>query len=137
MYSSIMVPVDLAHTKALEKALATAADLAKAYGASLTYVGVTTNTPGPLAHDPKEFGAKLDAFVAAETAARDVEGAGLVVTSHDPSANLNKDLLEAARQTGADLVVMGSHMPGLSDHIFTGHAPYVATHAPVSVLVVR
>jgi nucleotide-binding universal stress UspA family protein len=31
MYSRIMVPVDLAHIERLEKALATAADLAKHY----------------------------------------------------------------------------------------------------------
>ena len=41
MFKKIMVPVDLAHLPALQKALDVAADMARHYDAALCYVGVT------------------------------------------------------------------------------------------------
>ncbi len=61
MYQKIMVPVDMRHTEKLDKAVTTAADLAKLYNASLQLVAVTVTNPTEVAHNPKEFAAKLDA----------------------------------------------------------------------------
>ena len=66
MYTHIMVPVDLAHTETLGKALQTAADLAKHYSCPVTYVGVTMSAPTSVAHNPEEFAAKLETFVSPE-----------------------------------------------------------------------
>lgn len=137
MYRSILVPVDLAHADALEKALATAADLAKAYDAELTYLGVTTTTPSTIARTPEGYDAKLEAFAAADGAKRGITPKAVTIASTDLTIELNSSLVEMVAELGADLVVMASHMPGVADHVFTGHAPYVATHAPVSVMVVR
>ena len=46
-------------------------------------------------------------------------------------------LIEAVETTGADLVVMATHVPGLADHLWSGHGAHVATHARVSVFLVR
>ena len=62
MYEKIMVPVDLAHVDRLEKALTTAADLARHYRIPICYVGVTTSLPGAVAHTPAEFARKLEQF---------------------------------------------------------------------------
>lgn len=137
MYRKIMVPVDLEHMGALEKALATAAGLAQQHGAHVTYVAVTTSAPGSLAHDPDEFAAKLDAFAAEEARRRGIEGSGLARVSHDPTADLDRTLLEVVEEIGADLIVMASHVPGVVEHVFASHAGYVASHAKISVFVVR
>ena len=52
MFRHIMVPVDLAHEATLAHALSVAADLAKHWGAQVTYVGVASSAPGKLAHNP-------------------------------------------------------------------------------------
>ena len=137
MYSSIMVPVDLAHVENLTKALDTAADLARHYGTSVCYVGVTTSAPGEAAHNPAEFEEKLAAFGAAQAAKHGAEVSTRAIVSHDPAVDLDDKLIEAAGDTGADLVVMASHIPGLMEHIFASNAGAVASHAKVSVFVVR
>lgn len=137
MFTKIMVPVDLAHASRLEQALQAAADLAHLYEASVVYAGVTSPLPGAVAHNPGEFAAKLDAFAAAEAAKRGIKAAGHAVTVHDPSADLDAALLGAVQATGADLVVMASHVPGVADYLFPSHGGSIAEKAKVSVLVVR
>ena len=45
--------------------------------------------------------------------------------------------VEAVHETGADLVVMASHIPGIADAIWPSHGGRLASHADVSVFVVR
>lgn len=137
MYAAIMVPVDLSHIDRLDKALTSAADLAKHYGAAITVVGVTAAAPGTVAHNPAEYAAKLQAFADALAAEHGVPVTAAAYTSHDPTRDLDKTLLAAAKEQGTDLIVMASHVPGLPEHIFTSHGGGVAAHAPVSVFVVR
>lgn len=137
MYTKIMVPVDLAHVERLDKALTTAADLAKHYGVSVCYVGVTAATPGQVAHNPKEYNAKLEQFGAQQASRHGIEATTRTILSHDPAVDLDQALLRALGDTGADLVVMASHVPGLAEHIFASNAGYVASHAKVSVFVIR
>lgn len=137
MYSTIMVPVDLMHVERLGKALDTAADLARHYGTSVCYVGVTPETPSEVAHTPQEFAGKLDAFAAEQSKKYGLEARSLALASHDPTVDLDKTLLKAVRQSGADLVVMASHVPGFADHVFASNAGVVASHAEVSVFVIR
>ncbi len=137
MYKSILVPVDLQHTDRLDKALRTAADLSNHYGVPVCYVGVTAATPGPVAHTPEEFAGKLEAFGQAQAARHGIQGTTRMYVSHDPVADLDATLLRAIEDTGADLVVMASHLPGLPEHIFATNAGYLANHASVSVFVIR
>ncbi|MEX6507405.1 universal stress protein [Jiella sp. M17.18] len=137
MYRKIMVPVDLAHTDTLGKALKTAADLARLYGASVTYVGVTMSTPGPVAKTPEEFDRQLRHFAGEEASRHGIEAAAKSIVVHDAAVDLNHALLHAVEDIEADLVVMASHRLGFPDHFFASHASTVAQHADVSVLVVR
>lgn len=61
-YTHIMVPIDLEHAERMVKATDTARALAKLFGAKLTFVGVTSEVPGPAAHNPAEFEKKMDEF---------------------------------------------------------------------------
>ncbi len=137
MYQKIMVPVDLAHVERLHKALTTAADLAKHYRTPVCYVGVTTTLPSAAAHTPEEFAHKLKHFGQAQADKHGFEVSTMTLTSHDPAVDLDATLMDAIQESGADLVVMASHAPGLADHIFASNAGYLASHAKVSVLVVR
>lgn len=138
MYEKIMIPVDLSHLDALAKALETGADLARHFHAEVCYVGVTTNAPSSMAHNPSEFARKLEAFAAGEAARHDLTRAtSRAYASHDPAVDLDATLEKAIAETGADLVVIGSHRPGVAEHLFASHGGHMATHAKVSVLVVR
>ncbi|OSP56639.1 universal stress protein [Pseudoruegeria sp. SK021] len=137
MFSKIMCPVDLAHAAKLTRALQAAADLGTQYDCPVCYVGVTGETPGAVAHSPKEYTAKLAAFAAEQGAQH-----GHKVTSHacistDPSADLDKQLLAAATTLDADLIVMASHIPGLADHLWPSHGGQIARRAKASVFVIR
>lgn len=137
MYAKIMVPIDLAHTEHLGKALRTAADLSRLYGASVVYVGVTAATPGPLGHNPAEYDQKLQAFAEKEARAHGQAVETHTVVSHDPTADLDHSLVEAVEKVGADLVVMASHIPNLADYIWPSNGGRLASHSPASVFVVR
>lgn len=138
MYKKIMVPVDLNHTDRLEKALMIAADLAGLYGSAVHYVGVTTSGPGSVAHTPEEYTSKLEAFGKAQAEKYSLpQETTATYVSHDPSIDLDRTLLKAVEESGADLVVVASHVPGLPEHIFASNAGYLAAHAKISVMVVR
>lgn len=138
MYRKLMVPVDLAHTAALQKALTVAADLARHYLCPLCYVGICPTSPNEIAHNPEEFQRYLEEFGQQQAAHHSLNQVStLVCTSHDPAVELNQILMQAAVDNNFDLVVMASHTPGLADHLFASHAGYLASHSELSVLVVR
>ncbi|NIZ13104.1 universal stress protein [Phaeobacter sp. HF9A] len=137
MFSNIVVPVDLAHEAALQKALQVAADLAKIHNAAICYVGVTSASPGVVAHTPEEYKQKLENFAQSQAAQHGVQASSHTILSHDPAIDLNKALEKAISDLGADLVVMASHVPNMSDYIWTGHGAHVAAHSKASVLLVR
>ena len=137
MYEHILVPVDLVHVDSLDKAITTAARLAQLFDASLTFVGVTAATPTPVAHNPQEFQQKLEAFAAAQADTYGVRAAGKGYTAHDPAVQIDETLLQAVDDVGADLIVMASHVPNVADAILPSHGGKLATHAAVSVFIVR
>jgi nucleotide-binding universal stress UspA family protein len=137
MFRRIMTPVDLAHADKLGRSLQTAALLARAEGGTVTYVSVTGNLPGSVAHNPAEFEQKLHAFARGQATAHGIATAAHAIVSHDPTADLDDKLLHAAEELRADVVVMASHPPGFADHFLPSHGGKLATHAKASVFVVR
>ncbi len=137
MYKKILVPVDLTHADRLEKALQTAADLSIHYGAPICYVGVTPEAPSPVARNPAEFAQKLEAFGQAQAARHGVTATTKSYSATDPAIDINKTLRKAVEEAGADLVVMASHVPNVTDYIWPSHGGWVAEHSEASVFVVR
>ncbi|MFQ1701233.1 universal stress protein [Loktanella agnita] len=137
MFSKIMVPVDLAHREKLRAAIDVTAELARTYGAEVCYVGVTTSAPSSVAHTPDEYGAKLAAFAQEQAAAHGETASSHVIVSHDPTADLDRDLVKAVTEVGADLVVMATHVPSVTDLIWPSNGGRLATHTDVSVFLVR
>lgn len=137
MFKSIMVPVDLAHLDALEKPLTVAADMARHYNAPLCYVGVTTSQPSSVARTPEEYEQKLKAFAQEHAPDNGHQPTARVYNSHDPVTDLDDILLKAIDDVGADLVVMGTHLPHHIDAIMPANGSKVASHSNVSVFLVR
>lgn len=137
MYTSIAVPVDLENVDLLPKALRTAVDLAKHYDATLHYIGAATQTPGPVARTPAEYKAKLEAFAAEQGKQHGVKAKARPIISLDLTADLHRELMEAIEEVGADLVVMASHVPGVREYLISSNAGTIASHAEISVFVVR
>jgi nucleotide-binding universal stress UspA family protein len=137
MYKKILVPVDLAHIERLDKAITTTTDLARHYGIPICLAGATTTSPSEIAPTPEEFTRKLEEFWSQQAQKRGLEIETAAYPSTDLAAELDYILITAAADNGADLMVMASHVPGFREHIFASNAGYVASHADVSVFVVR
>ena len=137
MFNTIMVPVDLRHASALDKALTIAADLARRDGASITYVGVTGTAPSAAARSPEEYAEKLEAFAQKAGTAAGVGVASRSVHVHDIPVDLNSALRDMVDELGADLVIMASHVPSFGDLLVGSHAGHLASHTASSVFVVR
>ena len=137
MFSNIMIPIDLRHTDRLDKALSVAADMAQLYSAKTHLVGVGQTVPTEVARSPAEYADKLAAFAAERSQALGVTFEPHVEISHDPSVDLDDVLKRAAEANGIDLIVMASHVPGFAEHILASNAGYLASHATMSVLIVR
>ncbi|WP_121064961.1 universal stress protein [Chachezhania antarctica] len=137
MFAKIMVPVDLAHADRLTRALTVTADMAKQYGAEVIFVGVSTAAPTSVAHTPEEYAEKLKTFAADQGTKGGFTASSDPILSHDPSVDLNKALLKAISDTGAELVIMASHVPGALDYVLGSHGGHLASHAHCSVLLIR
>lgn len=137
MFSKIMVPVDLRGGEIVDRALDVAVDLAKLYGAEIVLVSLTSQVV-----DAPNAGAESAHEKLSRLAEQVAERAGTSAIAHnifspDVAAELDAILLEAVKDTGADLVVVGSHIPGFMEYLFSSHAGNLAAHAKTSVFVVR
>lgn len=137
MYSTIMVPIDLAHASTVAKAVEIAAGLGKTYDADIYLVGVTATPPGSVAHDPEEYEQKLKQYATDQSSKHGCSLKSKVVLCNDPAAELDQALEQFGKEIDVDLVVMASHVPGFMDHLFHSKAGHLATHSDISVFIVR
>lgn len=137
MFKKILIPIDLGHADKLEKAVSAGAYIAKSDGIEVVFTAVTTNAPSSQAHTPDEFRKKLAAYAAKQGELHGIRTSGHAMFSHDPAIDLEDAILKAVHETGADLVVMASHIPNVADHFWPSNGGRVASHADVSVFLVR
>ncbi len=141
MYRNILLPVDLGDEHSWRKALPTALALCKTFGAALHMVTVVPDFGLPLVaqYFPPDYEAKmheqvadrLQEFVAAQVPE------SVPVLRIVASGKVYHEILTMAETIGADLIVMGSHRPELSDYLLGPNAARVVRHADCSVMVVR
>ncbi len=139
MFDKIMIPVDLQHVEKLERSLEIAATLAKEWNATVYYVTVAGRVPNRAAKSPEEHAKHLETFAAEQGEKFGISTASLTKDSTDVTIELEKKLLEAAEEIGADLIVTASHVPGISDklHLIPSHSGELASKARCSVFVLR
>ena len=80
---------------------------------------------------------RLRTFAAEQAKRHGIKTSAEIALRSDLHFNVGSDIIKTANETDCDLVVMASHVPGLKDHIFSSNAGYVASHASMSVYVVR
>ncbi len=141
MYQKILLSVDVNDEMSWRKALPVALKQCEAFGAELHVVTVVPKLPTGL----------INAYVpglASETMTKDAEGKlaelvagnvpdGVPVVRHVSHGNIYQGILHAAEKAGADLIVMASHRPEMSDFLLGPNAARVVRHSVCSVLVVR
>jgi nucleotide-binding universal stress UspA family protein len=141
MYRNILVPVDLSDKHSWRKALPTAVSLCETFEGRLHLMTVVPEFGLPMVGQffPEGYEAKLRQHAAKqlkEFAAAQVPGE---IDSRRIVAEgkIYQEILKAAEAIKADLIIMGSHRPELSDYLLGPNAAKVMRHAKCSVMVVR
>lgn len=138
MIKTILVPIDIAQMEAGANALELARDLANTHECKFILLNVVAPVPGYLAMIPagihetalSDAAARLNEIVS-EHGIPDISK--VVVREGRPAT----EILEFAKETGADLIVIASHDPGFVDYFLGSVAARVVRHAHCSVLVAR
>ena len=136
MYRKIVVPVEIGQLAKGEKILRKAMALLDT-GGEIILLNVTENLPGYLSIElPLDF---IERNVADATerlnALNETCGANAKVLVRVGSPG--RDILAAAEQLSADLVIIASHQPDMSNYLLGSTADRVVRHAHCSVLVDR
>ena len=135
MYKNILIPIALDHDTDIDKAIATARCL-QADGGQITLVGVVEQVPGyvieyvtvrPDAKIQSDMRNHLRKIIEGQ---EDIE---IEVMSGKPGVAI----AELAEVTQADLIVIGSHRPGVQDYFLGSTASRVVRRAPCAVMVLR
>jgi len=136
MYKKIIVPVDPAAVSVGEKILTKAKSLLDA-GGEIVMLTIVEDIPGYLAIDVpvdliegaiKEAKAKL-----VELKEKTGVAAHIEIRSGAPA----REILAAAEEHKADLIIVGSHVPDFSNYFIGATADRVVRHSKISVLVDR
>ena len=144
MFKHILVPVDGSATSML--AVNKAAGLAKVFGSQVTAVYVIdpypfTGVGADFAYGQAQYlsAATADAHTALDSVKSAMEQAGIPVdTVMGEGHSVHDGIMEAAKTTGADLIVMGSHgRRGLEKLVLGSVTQRVLSHTTLPVLVVR
>jgi universal stress protein F len=140
MFRKILVAVDVSAASRSPAGLDQAAELATASGGQLRLVNVQSVLPATfMEYVPSDFDEEqgrlaavaLDAMIAALPVPADR------VSRVVRQGGIYHELLDEARVWGADLIVIGSHRPVMSDYLLGSNAKTIVRHAHCSVLVVR
>ena len=140
MYKRIILAVDLAETSLTPKGLEQALELAKAGGGALRLVNVQPVVPATfMEYVPADFDAEQSKRA---QDALDALTVSIDLPSERKSAvaragGIYHELLQEAADWNADLIVVGSHRPVMSDYLLGSNAKTIVRHAQCSVLVVR
>ncbi|MCH8466438.1 MAG: universal stress protein [Roseinatronobacter sp.] len=138
MYSSIIIAAALFNEGATTRAALKKARTLLDDGGKVTLVHVIDEVPGYVAASiPKEHMAARRRDVDAQLAAIAAEAEGMTVETVIREGQPSASILGAAQEAGADLIMIASHKPGLSDYFIGSTAARIVRHAPISVLVTR
>lgn len=142
MYGNILVPVDLNEESSWKKALPTAVEYCKQFGARLHVMTVIPDLRKTLSAQlffPADFEAKAVAEAKkqlGELVNRSVPK-GITAEQNVAVGTIYREIVETARRNKVDLIVMASHRPEVEDYLIGPNAARVLRHFQRSVLIVR
>ena len=136
MYAKIIVPIDLSHVETGKKAITIAQKLLDKDG-KIFLVNVVEDIPtyvaaelpvGMLQESKEQALAELKATARA---------AGINAEAEVRSGRAASAILDAAEEHEANLIIVASHRPGLSDYFLGSTASRVVRHAQCPVFIDR
>lgn len=137
MYRKIIVAVDLLHLDQARALVARAVKLLDPNGA-LQLVHVLEEVPGFIAAElPSDLAERRRAEAAVELRALQADGGKIDVTYDVRQGAASAQIMQAAEDSEADLIMIASHRPGLRDYFIGSTAARVVRHAQCSVLIER
>jgi len=136
MYKHIIVAVDLSHGDAGKELIAKAAGLLD-QGGVVRLLHVLEDVPSYVAAElPRDLNDRRQAEAKVELGVL-IEDRGISVESEVRTGSPASQILQCAEDSDADLIMIASHRPGLSDYFIGSTAARVVRHAQCSVLVSR
>lgn len=135
MYKKVLIPVDLDHEELVPPKLEIARRLL-APGGKITMITVLESVPGyvsefvmdrPENHLTQKVGEAL----------RKLGDGAEDIDIHVCTGKPGVEIAQYASDSGAELIIVGSHRPGLRDYFLGSTAARVVRRAPCSVLVAR
>lgn len=141
MVKSILLPIDLSDEKSWKKALGVALEQVQLHKAVLHVVSVLPDFGMSVVSGYFKAGFEQQALKAFGTALTDWVEKNVPneveVHPHVLHGSIYDEILRAANNVDADLIVIGSHRPKFKDYLLGPNAARVVRHARQSVYVVR
>ena len=122
MYNTIIVPTDFLHEESTIQALKKAESL-------------SDNGHIILLHVLEDVGYIIE--TTRETMGKWLKKSGVKAEIEIRDGGSYHNIIEAAKDHKADLIIISSHKPGLGDYLIGSTAEKVVRHSPCSVLVER
>jgi nucleotide-binding universal stress UspA family protein len=139
MYKDILLAIDLEDESSWRKALPVAVEYAQAFGARIHVMTVVPEFGMVRQFFPNDYEDNLKASIK--------ESLHSFTASHIPGeitvqhivahGTIYEEIITMADRIGADLIIMASHRPELSNYLLGPNAARVVRHSSRSVLVVR
>ena len=140
MFHRIILAVDLAESVPSPKGLSQALELAQASDGELRLVNVQPLLPATFKeYVPADFDEEQEARArdALDAIAAKIDLPKERLSQAVVSGGVYHELLREATEWRADLIVVGSHRPVMSDYLLGSNAKTIVRHAQCSVLVIR
>lgn len=139
MFKRILVAVDLQHREMTQRTLDAAAGLASAMESDLRLIHVRFMIERALEYISQSISVEEEKAMHAElmALAQTTGIPGQRLSAVSPIGTIYDQVLTAAKEFKADLIVTGPHSPSLAKYLLGGNAARIITHAKTSVLVVR
>ena len=136
MYKSILLPIDLSELERGRMMIDVAQKLA-GKDTRIRLLNVTVDIPAFVAAQVPDDVIKTAMGTARQTLEGLIGAAGIKADAEVRSGAPGSTILASADESGADLIIIGSHKPGLQDYFLGSTAARVVRHAQCSVLVMR
>jgi len=136
MYKTILVPIDMAHVEK-GKAMIDIAMAHRGEDAQVILLNVVEELPAWVASQLPSGVLDESRQSALEELKAIADTANINVDVEVRAGHPYKTILEVADKSGAELIIIASHQPGLEDYFLGSTAAKIVRHAKCSVLVVR
>lgn len=140
MFKRILLPIDLTEAEMTRHALNEAAPLARVFDGDLRLVNVQSLIPlAFIDYVPEDFDKEIRRGLEKEMAAvvAQIDYPGDRISTVVLFGPVYQHVLAEAEAWRADVIILGSHRPGMDRFLIGSNASAIVAHAPCSVLVVR